>query len=51
MTFRFIDESVENVVYVLSNVGAKTEKFSVDSMENCLEKIALARIFGVEQFQ
>lgn len=44
-TLCFINELEEDVVYGAADVGTKVEEFAIDSVERCLEEIALSRIF------
>lgn len=48
---RLIYKSIENIIYLFPNVRSETQKFSVNPMEGCLEKIPLSRILRIEQFQ
>lgn len=36
---------VKDVIDLFSNVGTKTKEFPVYSMQRCLQKVSLARIF------
>lgn len=51
VAFRLVDECVEDIVYLFANVGTQVQKLAVDSMKRCFEKVALPRIFAIEQFQ
>lgn len=49
MTFSFVNELEEDVVYRSSDKCSQVEEFSVDSVESGLEEITLSWIFGIEQ--
>ena len=42
---------VENIVDLFTDVGSKSQEFSVYSMQRGFEKVSLARIFAIEQLQ
>lgn len=50
MMLRFVYKSIENIIYLFSNVRPEAQEFSVDSMESRFKEISLPRILGVEQF-
>ncbi len=45
------DLPVEDIVNLFPNVGPETQELSVDSVENRLEEVSLARVLAVEQLQ
>jgi hypothetical protein len=47
-TFRFVRKLKKNVVDRTSNIGPEIEKFSINPVQGCLEKVAFSRILGVE---
>lgn len=42
---------VEDVIDLLSNVRSQTEEFSVNTMEDRLQKVTLTWILGIEEIQ
>lgn len=51
MMFRLVYKSVENVIYLLPDVRPETQKFAVDSVKRCFQKVSLSRILGIEKFE
>jgi len=51
MMLRLIYKSVENIIYLFSNVCPEPQEFSVNSVQSRLEEIPLSWILGIEQFQ
>lgn len=51
VTLGLVDKSVENVVDLLANVGAKAQEFSIDAMQRCLEKVTFPGVFAIEKFE
>lgn len=47
----FVDETQENIVDLFSYKGAKSQKFTVDTMKHSFEKVTFARIFRVKELQ
>lgn len=51
MSLRLVDKMEENIVYRPPNESAEVKEFAVDTVQGCLEKVALARIFRVEELE
>lgn len=50
MMFGFVNEFIENVVDLLSNVGSEVQKFSVDAMKGSFQKISFTGVFRIKKF-
>ena len=48
MPLRLVNEAVENVVDLFTNKGSKTQKFPINPVKCCLQKIPFAWILGIE---
>jgi hypothetical protein len=42
---------IKYVVDLLANIGSKSEKLAIDSVQRCFEEISLTRVFAVEKLQ
>jgi hypothetical protein len=51
VALRLVDELIEDVVDRAADEGAKVEELAVDAVESRLEKVALTRVFRVEEFE
>lgn len=49
MMFCFVNESVKNVVDLLSNVGSEVKKFSVNAMKSRFQKISFTGVFRIKK--
>ena len=51
MSFRLVDEAVENVVDLFSNEGSETQELPINPMKCRLQKISFPRILRIEELQ
>ena len=49
VSLSFVDEVVEDVIYLFPNVRPQTEKLPINPMQGGFQEISLSRILGVEQ--